>query len=298
MVQPHVAVITNIEAVHSEFFASIEGIADAKSEIFEAMSGEGVAILNRDSPYYARMLKHANDRAVKHVITFGTNEKSDCRLMEYQVTADGCAISASVHGKHLQYTLKAIGKHWALASLLALAVTHVLGLHDAKTASALAQFGELDGRGRVVKIPVNGGEAILIDDSYNASPAAMRAAFAKTQEVWEGLGRKGRKLAALGNMLELGKDTIALHAGLVPELTLHGFDGVFTAGDLMKHLHDALPSGLRFGHAAQAMQLLPLLQKKLKTGDVLLVKGSHGSKMYELVKALRSVQGEVKKHAV
>jgi len=301
MVQPHVAVITNVEAVHMEFFGSIEGIADAKSEIFEAMSGEGFAILNRDNLQYGRMVKQATDHKVKHIITFGSHEKSDCRLIDYRVSPEGCSISASIHGKHMQYTLKAIGKHWALASLLNLAATHALGLSDEKTAAALAGFGELDGRGRVIRIPVSGGEALVIDDSYNASPAAMRAAFAKTQEVWESSGRKGHKFAALGNMLELGQDAIALHTGLAPDIERYGFEGVFTAGDLMKKLHETLPLGARAGHVAQAMQLLPLLQKKLSAGDVLLIKGSHGSKMYELAKALTdkaAPQTIGKKHAV
>ena len=286
MVQPHVAAITTVEAVHIEFFGSVDGIADAKSEIFEAMTGEGFAIVNRDNPQYGRIAKQATEKNVKHIVTFGSHEKSDCRLVDYRATTEGCAITASIHGKHISYTLKAIGRHWALTSLLTLAVTHALGLDDAKTAAALAQFGELDGRGRIVKVTLSGGEIILIDDSYNASPAAMRAAFMKTQEVWESTGRKGRKFAALGNMLELGQDAVALHTGLVPDIERQSFDGIFTAGDLMKHLHDALPSGVRAGHVAQAMQLLPLLDKKLRAGDVLLVKGSHGSKIYELAKAL------------
>ena len=235
------------------------------------------------------MAKQASDHKVKHIVTFGSHEKSDCRLIDYRGGATGCSISASIHGKHMQYTLKAIGKHWAHTSLLTLAVTHALGLNDEKTTAALTQFGELDGRGRIIKIRISsGGEALVIDDSYNASPAAMRAAFAKTQEVWESGSRKGRKFAALGNMLELGRDSIALHTGLAADLDV--FDGVFTAGELMKHLQDLLPSGKRAGHVTQAMQLLPLLEKKLRADDVLLIKGSHGSKMYELAKALSSAK--------
>jgi UDP-N-acetylmuramoyl-tripeptide--D-alanyl-D-alanine ligase len=300
MVQPHVAAITTVEAVHIEFFDSIEGIADAKSEIFDAMSGDGVAILNRDNPHYARVSKNASGKNVRGIITFGSHEKSDCRLVEYRATAEGCQISASIRGKHIGYSLKAVGRHWALTSLLVLAATDAMGLNVDKTASALAAFGELDGRGRIVKVPMPGGEILMIDDSYNASPAAMRAAFAKTQEVWESAGRRGRKFAALGNMLELGQDSISLHTGLSPDIEGLAFDGVFTAGELMKHLSDTLPAGMRAGHVAAAMQLLPLLEKKLKTGDVLLVKGSHGSKMYELARALaeKTAGGSERKHAV
>ncbi len=168
----------------------------------------------------------------------------------------------------MDYTLKAVGRHWAMTSLLTLAVTHALGLDDEKTARALAEFGELEGRGRIVPLAVAGGEALLIDDSYNASPAAMRAAIAKTAEEWESGGRKGRKLAALGDMLELGGEAPALHAGLAADIERSGFDGVFTSGELMQHLHDALPQAMRAGHVAQAMQLLPLIQKELRAGDV------------------------------
>jgi len=298
MVRPQVGAITTVEAVHMEFFGSLEGIADAKLEIFEGMISEGYAILNRDSALYGYMAKRVTDYGVKHIVTFGAHEKSDCRLIEYRAGSDGCTITGSIHGKHISYSLKAVGRHWALTSLLTLAVVHALGLDIEKTAKALANFGELDGRGRVLKIAVSGGEAILIDDSYNASPAAMRAAFAKTAEVWEGMERKGRKLAALGNMLELGRDTTLLHSGLAPDVLSNGFDGIFTAGDLMQHLHDALPSAMCIGHVAQAMQLLPLLQKKLRPGDILLVKGSHGSKMYELASALMNKSSVEQKHAV
>jgi UDP-N-acetylmuramoyl-tripeptide--D-alanyl-D-alanine ligase len=292
-VRPHVAAITNVEAVHMEFFGSLEGIAEAKSEIFEGLEPGGTAILNRDSPMYPVVLKAARAKGVKHIVTFGEHAEADCCLLEYRPVGNGCEISASIHGKDINYSLQAMGRQWAMSSLLTLATMHALGLDDAKTAKALAAFGELEGRGKVVQI----GDMALIDDSYNASPAAMRAAFLKTAEVWESRGKKGRKLAALGDMLELGKDAPALHAGLAQDMKNAGFDAVFTAGNLMKHLHDALPQNLRAGHAAKAAELLPLLQKNLRAGDILLIKGSHGSKMYELAKTLSTDEGE-KKHAV
>lgn len=282
MVRPHVAAITTVEAVHIEFFASVEGIAQAKAEIFDSMPEGGVAVLNRDNPHYAYLLRKAGDYGVRIAVTFGAHEKADCRLMAYIPADGGCEVTASIHGRQLQYRLGAVGRHWAVTSLLTLAVTHALGLDDAKTALALGGFSELEGRGKVVRLRVVGGTAYMIDDSYNASPAAMQAAFAKTREVWESLGRKGRKLAALGNMLELGAEGPLLHAGLAPDLQDQGFDRVFTAGELMKYAYDAIPAGLRAGHAAQAAALMPLIERELKAGDILLVKGSHGSRMYAL----------------
>lgn len=296
MVQPHVAAITNVEAVHMEFFDSLEAIAEAKAEIFEGLVMGGTAVLNHDNALYPQLVTRAKAQGITRIITFGEHAKADCRLLDYGAGESGCAIEASIYGEHYDYTLGAVGRHWAITSLLVLAVMHALELDIETTIDALAEFSELPGRGAIMSVPVQGGEALLIDDSYNASPAAMRAAFSKTAEVWKGSGGQGRKLAALGNMLELGATGPSLHAGLAADLTKHGFDRVFTAGDLMKHLHDALPAKLRAGHVSKASELLSIIQKELRAGDVLLVKGSHGSKMYELAGALQST-GE-KKHAV
>lgn len=298
MVQPHVAAITTVEAVHSEFFDGIEGIADAKAEIFEGVPPGGAAVLNRDNPQYAQLMKRVGERNIATLLTFGAHEKADCRLVEYKPMPGGCAVTASVMGREISFGMKAVGRHWAMTALLVLGVGQALGLDAAKTATALSQFGELAGRGSLSALKVKGGEATLIDDSYNASPAAMRAAFAKTKEVWQAMGGKGRKIAALGNMLELGADAPAMHSGLAEGLKENGFDALYTAGELMQHLHHAVPEAMRAGHVAKAEQLLALITPALKPGDVLLVKGSHGSNMYELAAALAATAGEGKKHAV
>lgn len=269
MVRPQVAVITNIEAVHLEFFGTVDKIAEAKAEIFEGLEKGGVAVLNADQSYFAD---------VKPRIIFGENNAADCRLLAYAPTLSGCNIEANISGEKIAYTLAAIGKHFALSSLAVLAVVKALGLDVKKSAAALAAYCEPEGRGRVVKL----GDMLVVNDSYNASPASMRAAFAKTIEVWEAAGKKGRKVAVLGDMLELGLDGSALHAGLKDALA--GFDAVYTAGPLMKHLHDALPQAARAGHAENAAALLKMLA--LKPGDVVLIKGSHGSKMYELAEII------------
>lgn len=300
LVQPHVAVITNVEAVHLEFFDSIESIARAKSEIFGGVPASGAAILNADSPQLTIMQGEAARCGIKRVVKFGERAGADCRLLSYKPTATGCEAGAEIEGKPLNYRLGAVGRHWALMSVMTLAVTHMLGLDDAGTARALAGFSEVEGRGRAQRIAMQGGEFIFIDDSYNASPAAMKAAFAKTAEVWEGAGGKGRKIAALGDMLELGSNSAALHAGLASDLRLRGFDQVFTAGKWMKHLAEALPASMRAGHVSQAADLAKLLKKELRPGDVLLVKGSHGSRMYELAKILLEAYTRMreKTHAV
>ncbi|NBX03745.1 MAG: UDP-N-acetylmuramoylalanyl-D-glutamyl-2, 6-diaminopimelate--D-alanyl-D-alanine ligase, partial [Alphaproteobacteria bacterium] len=141
------------------------------------------------------------------------------------------------------------------------------------------------------QITLDGKDITLIDDSYNASPASMRAAFSKLSEAWEAGGKTGRKVLALGNMLELGDDSAKLHAGLASDIAGAGADVVFTAGALMQHLHDALPAEKRGGHGPEAAALAPMLAGALRSGDLLLIKGSHGSKIYQLAAALTQ-QGE------
>lgn len=286
-VRPHVAVITNIESVHLEFFESIEGIADAKAEIFESMEAGCSAVLNSDNAYFKHLASVAQKRGL-NIIACGQGENAPCRLIDYKTTRTGCEITASVFGKKLHYTLAAVGKHWGITSLLALGTAHALGLDIAKTAAALASFSEPKGRGQILYA----GGVTLIDDSYNASPAAMRAAFAKTREVWEAAGRVGRKIAALGNMLELGEHASALHAELAGDLEKQGFHAVFTAGNLMQSLQEALPKAMRGCHVANSAELTSVLAMALRAGDIVLIKGSHGSKIYEVAASLPQVLEE------
>jgi UDP-N-acetylmuramoyl-tripeptide--D-alanyl-D-alanine ligase len=295
-VHPHVAVITNVEAVHLEFFKSVEDIADAKAEIFEGVDPGGTAVLNADNAHFAQLAAAAKKRGLKVVSCGSAN--ADCRIVEYKATPEGSAVRININGKELAYTLAATGRHWAMTSALALAAVQALGLDVSLSARALAAFMEPEGRGRPLVVTVAGTPITLIDDSYNASPAAMQAAFTKTHELWAARGKKGRKIAALGDMLELGKNAYALHEGLKDALVQHGFDEVSTAGKHMHSLHEALPRAMRGEHASAAMELLPVLRKTLREGDILLIKGSHGSKMYELAHALMQGSPQEKKHAL
>lgn len=276
MVRPDIALITRVEAAHLEFFSGIEEIAKAKAEIFEGLQENGIAIINADQPYFRD--------AVQRKILFGENKMADCRLISYRSVASGCAVTAEIMGERVDYQMSATGRHWAVVSLSVLAVCHALGLDEHKSANAIKHFREVEGRGRVSKIMVAGGEAFIIDDSYNASPASMRSAFAKTIEAWAARSRKGRKIAALGDMFELGNDAAKMHKELAQSLQAAGFDTVHSAGKLMKNMQDSLPEEMRGTHTQTAMELLE--QIKLKPHDVLLIKGSHSSKMHELAKKL------------
>lgn len=296
MVRPHIAIISNVEAVHMEFFASIDDIAKAKGEIFEGLEKGGIAIVNADQRYFKNLRSSAAQAAPVNLasprsarpetITFGADAKADFRLLSYKPTVSGCEVSASIMGEKIDYIIAATGRHWAIISLSVLAAVHALGLDVKKSASALANFSEVEGRGRVVEFAAKGGAALLINDSYNASPASMRAAFAKTGEVWQAQGKKGRKIALLGDMLELGEESAKMHADLAADLQAQGFDKVYCAGKLMQNLHDALPQNLRGAYAANAASLLALIDGIFEAGDVILIKGSHGSKMYELANNL------------
>jgi UDP-N-acetylmuramoyl-tripeptide--D-alanyl-D-alanine ligase len=292
MVRPHIAIITGVDAVHLEFFKSVEAIADAKAEIFEGIEPHGIAILNADNAQFERLKKAAAKHNISPIIACGAHRNAQCRLVEYHANACGSSIAAEIFDKEISYVLGSVGKHWAVTSLFALAVAHALRLDESASAQALAAFCEPEGRGQVLRLPMANGELLLIDDSYNASPVSMRAAFAKTAEIWEGAGKQGRKIAALGDMLELGQESEAMHAALAKDLQQCGFDLVFTAGNAMRALHRLYPNGQ---HADTAKGLLPILAKTVRAGDVLLIKGSHGSKMYELVAAL---QVKEKAHAV
>ncbi len=282
MVRPHVAVITTVEAVHLEFFESVDGICDAKAEIFEGVGEGGTAILNADNRYLNRLKMAAARQGISQVLTFGDSHEADLRLIAYQPTARGCDIDISASGDLLRTQLAAIGRHWARTALATMAVVKALGLDPAAAAKALPDFSEPAGRGRLSVIKARGGEATLIDDSYNASPASMRAAFAKTSELCEALGTRGRKVAVLGDMLELGSQEIAFHQQLAEDLEKYGFSQVHTSGARMKYLHDALPAAMRGEHVADPLQLEGLLAARLEAGDIVLIKGSHGSGMYRL----------------
>ncbi|MBV8939440.1 MAG: UDP-N-acetylmuramoyl-tripeptide--D-alanyl-D-alanine ligase [Alphaproteobacteria bacterium] len=285
-VRPHVALITTVEAVHLEFFASEDDIADAKCEIFQGMEPGGIAVLNRDNQHFPRCRMRAT-AAGAEILSFGFHAHADCRVLSWQATRQGSQIRAAIGGQEVSYALNALGEQWALLSAGVLGVVQALGLDIRKSAAALGAFRELPGRGRLIPIPLKGGEALLVDDSYNASPAAMRAAFGKLAALRASGAAAGRVIAALGDMRELGVRAPELHAQLSAPLQEAGVDVVFTAGPLMRHLFIALPEHMRGSHAEDADALAPLLMEALKAGDCLLIKGSHGSKMYEIAEALQ-----------
>jgi UDP-N-acetylmuramoyl-tripeptide--D-alanyl-D-alanine ligase len=284
MVRPHVAVITTIEPAHLGFFPSVEAIADAKAEIFRGVERGGAAILNRDNPHYARLAKAAQDCGIRTIIGFGAHPDAAVRPVTFELGENSSIVSANVMGAAIDYTIGSAGKHWVMNSLAVLAAVSAAGGDIKAAASSLASLAPLAGRGERHRVALAGGSFTLIDESYNASPASMRAAFAVLGSTQPDAG--GRRVAVLGDMLELGTESQTLHASLAQPLLDAKTDLVFTLGDEMRALDDALPAAKRGGHAGDVGELAGLLGRSLRNGDVVTVKGSHGSKVYELVAML------------
>ena len=280
LVRPQVALITAIEAAHLGFFDSLDAIAEAKGEIFEGLEPGGTAVLNADNPYFGRLKALAEQAGAARVVGFGANATADARLLEAGLEADGSDVRMTLDGRELRYRVGAPGRHWVQNSLAVLATAAALGADPARAAEVLAGVRAPKGRGARHRIAWPGGAITLIDESYNANPASMRAALALLDSA------PGRRIAVLGDMLELGAHAPALHAALAEPIEQHRVDRVFTAGMEMRHLHDALPQERRGGHAGNAAAVLPLVREALRPGDTVLIKGSLGSAMGPLVEAL------------
>ena len=285
LVRPHVAIITTIAPVHLEFFGTLEAIADAKAEIFLGLEPGGAAVLNLDNGQFAR-LKAAADRAgVKRIVAFGASEGADARLMKVSLQSETSTVQARILGHDVTYKLGAPGRHLVDNSLGVLAAADLLGADLAIAALALADLRPPTGRGERVTLELPGGSVLLIDESYNANPSSMGAALAVLGQVkMQGMGRR---IAVLGDMLELGPEGAALHAALAEPVLANAIDSVYCAGPLMKSLWDALPSERRGGYAASSEALEGEVLGAIMAGDAVMVKGSLGSRMGPIVKALK-----------
>jgi UDP-N-acetylmuramoyl-tripeptide--D-alanyl-D-alanine ligase len=286
MVRPHVAVITTVEPVHIEFFRSIWAIADAKGEIFSGLEPGGAAVINRDNPYFERMLAHAHASPAGRVITFGEHPAAEIRAERIVLKPEATLVEARLFGEPLAYRIGTPGRHVALNSLSVLAAVAALGADPHRAARALAEVKPPTGRGERTVLSCGSGSFTLIDESYNANPASMRAALA-TLAAFE-LPRGGRRLAVLGDMKELGQEGPQLHRDLARAVEESGADRLFAAGPLMENLVQALPSGLVSAHAATSAELIDQVCAAVRPGDAIMVKGSLSMGMGQVVKALKS----------
>jgi UDP-N-acetylmuramoyl-tripeptide--D-alanyl-D-alanine ligase len=284
LVRPQVAIITTVEPVHLEFFGSIEAIADAKAEIFLGLEPGGAAVLNRDNSQFARLARSARDAGVGRIVAFGEHARADARLIRCSLQAGGSTVQARILGSDVTYKLGAPGRHLVLNSLAVLAAVSLLGADLALAALALAQLQPASGRGSRVTLEVPGGNALLIDESYNANPASMQAALALLGQA--DVGARGRRIAVLGDMLELGPGGADLHRRLADAVRDNAVDLVFCCGPLMRALWEALPTSCQGGYAETSAALEPHVLAAVQPGDTVMVKGSLGSRMAPIVKAL------------
>ena len=277
-VRPHVALVTTIAPAHLVFFGTCEAIADAKSEIFEGIAPGGAALIPSDSPYAERLVARARQAHVSRILKFGANAHSDARLTDYAEVEDGAHIKADICGTPVEFRIGAPGKHVAENAVGALLAVAMADGDVLNAAAALRQFTALKGRGA----RFTAGGVDVIDESYNANPASMAAALALLGSA------KGRRIAVLGDMLEMGPDGIAHHTGLAEPIERARADLVFVCGTQMKSLWDVLPASRRGGYAATSAELAAPLMAALKPGDTVLVKGSLGSKMAVIIDALKA----------
>ena len=289
ILQPDIAIITTIEPAHTKFFNSVDDIADAKSEIFDGMKPDGIVILNRDNRYFDRLEGRAAEASLSQVISFGAHEAADARLIECSLHASSSTIEANICGKILNYRMGAPGRHWALNSLAVLAAVSAGGADLAGAAHSLADIRPMKGRGERQQIQYAGGAFTLIDESYNASPASMHAAIQVLEKSLPNEG--GRRVAVLGDMLELGKDAARIHASLADAICASGIDVVITAGTHMAALSEALPRTGTTIHGATSDDILPIVIATIRPGDVVTVKGSLGSRMTPITEALAALDG-------
>jgi UDP-N-acetylmuramoyl-tripeptide--D-alanyl-D-alanine ligase len=284
LVRPHVAIITAIEPVHLEYFGSLEKIAEAKAEIFTGIEPGGAAILNRDGAQYAQLAAAAKAAGVARIVSFGESDHADAMLVRCALQPDSSTIEALILGEPVTYKLGAPGKHLVINSLAVLAAVSLVGADLALAALALNRLKAPTGRGARLTLGVPGGSALLIDESYNANPASMAAAIALLGQA--PLGPQGRRIAVLGDMLELGDQGVPLHRSLAGSIETANVDLVYCSGPLMHALWEALPSSRRGGYAETAAALEPAVLEAIRDGDAVMVKGSLGSKMGPIVKAL------------
>jgi UDP-N-acetylmuramoyl-tripeptide--D-alanyl-D-alanine ligase len=289
LVRPAVAIITNVEAVHIEFFNSVAEIADAKAEIMDGMEAGGTIMLPRDNAYYDRLFAHATRRGIR-VLSFGTDDQADARLIDCQLSPNGSRVIADILGTKVSYGLGLPGLHQAKNSLAVLAAIAAFGLDLAQAAAALGGVKALKGRGARERLHLPAGAITLLDESYNASPASVRAALSLLSGS-EPEGR-GRRIAVLGDMRELGQQGPALHRELAPDLAAAGVERAFLIGPLMRGLHDLLPESMRGGHWPDSQSAVAPVRDALNGGDTVLVKGSLGTRMAPIVEALRAADAE------
>ena len=284
MVRPHIAMVTTIAPAHLGNFRDLEEIAAAKAEIFEGVVPGGHAVLNRDNEQFGFLEKAAKAAGVAHIHSFGADPKSEFRLLDFLPSGEGSLLRAAIGGQTLEVPMGAPGRHIAENAVAVLGAVHLAGADIEKAMGGLATMQAEKGRGRRYRLAKDGGWFTLIDESYNANPASMRAAIALLRDAEPQAG--GRRIAVLGDMLEMGEHSPAVHAGLAEPLVEAGIADVWLGGPDMASLRDALPEGVSREYRDTADELAKYALDAVQAGDVLVVKSSKGTGFSRIVAAL------------
>ncbi len=286
-VRPHVALVTTVAPAHLEYFGTVEKIADAKAEIFEGLEPDGAAIIPADNLHAERLKQHARAAGVKNILTFGAKAGADARLISAASDNEGQKVAAEIRGRMIEFHIGAQGHHIAMNAVAALLAANELGVNVANIARAMEEFTPLKGRGARFTVLSKTGGIDIIDESYNANPVSMAAALGLLAVARPRSG--GRRIAVLGDMLELGRESLTLHAGLAKDIEAAHTDLVFLCGPQMEALWQALPATRKGAYAKTSAELAPQLTGALHAGDVVLVKGSFGSRMSVIIDALKAL---------
>lgn len=284
MVQPHVAIVTMVAGAHLGHFASIEEIARAKGEIFSGVVSGGQAIINRDDARWGLLAKMAMDAGIKNVWGFGEHARAQFRLAAWEPSEDSSSITVRIAGEEISGHIGAPGRHMVQNALAVLGAGYLVGADVSEMLLALASFHPADGRGRRYRLLHADGEITLIDESYNANPASMRAALHLLSAAQ--VTGEGRRIAVLGDMLELGEHSAKLHEALGELIIAAKTDLLLIAGEEMKALAANPPAGVQVEYRETAAELEPLLFEAARPGDTVVIKSSKSAGFSKLVEAL------------
>ncbi|WP_273756325.1 UDP-N-acetylmuramoylalanyl-D-glutamyl-2,6-diaminopimelate--D-alanyl-D-alanine ligase [Bartonella sp. MM73XJBT] len=285
LVHPHIVLITHISAAHMGFFKNLEEIADAKAEIFEGLDKEGIAVLNTDSDFFSYLVQKAKQCGVKKILSFGETQNADYQARDIRLLTENSFVTVRILGQEREIQIGAPGRHIVQNSLAVIAVCDALGVDLESILLSLSGFALQKGRGIRYRLALpNGGEFSLIDESYNANPASMCAALDLL--AIGPVGSCGRRIAILGDMLELGAYSEKLHRDLVKPVSLSGANPVFLFGEAMKFLSSDLSASVKVHYAENAEEILPLIFAEVSHGDLLMIKSSNSLYSSDIVRAL------------
>jgi UDP-N-acetylmuramoyl-tripeptide--D-alanyl-D-alanine ligase len=284
LVRPHVAIVTLIAAAHLGHFKTLDDIAKAKAEIFEGVEHGGAALINRDDQRWGLLGKLAREAGVEKIVGFGEHAKAVYRLTNLALHADHSLITARIGGKEIAARIGAPGRHIVQNALAVLGAADLVGADVAKVALALESLSPEPGRGKRHVLRHPKGPITLIDESYNANPASMQAAMALLDAT--PVSGEGRRIAVLGDMLELGSHSAKLHSALAGLIAGTRTDLILLAGPEMKSLAEALPEDVKVEYRPGAEDLKPVLIDTVRPGDVVMIKSSKGIGFSKLVDAL------------